>query len=471
MTKFGRRKFLSTGLIASSATVGSSIFLQSCAPDFAAIDAALQSKNQSDIPSNSSSNSSQPANKEDSTETNSNAASSDSQADTIKVGLLHSLSGSIGLSEIPLIDAELLAIAEINASGGILGKQLVPLKEDGASDWPTFAEKAEKLIDSDVSVIFGGLTSESRKAILPVVTAKNSLLWYPGAYEGQECSGHIFYAGATASQQIVPAIKWMIGNRGKAFFLVSSNARVTHEIAKAQIKAYGGKVAGEAFVPLVNGENADMSPLMSDIKTALPEGGIIFNALVGSHNRLFFRALNGAGLTSDRHLVMSVRMSETEVSDIGANFLAGHYAAWNYFQTIESPENKAWVDKFKGRYGPDRVIGAPMASAYAMVHLWAKAVAAAQTTQTEAVRQASYGQTFQAPEGSVTIRPNHHTTKALRIAKVRADGLFEILYTDKSTIEPEPWSQALAASKGVVCDWSDPEKGGKYRLKAVDENL
>lgn len=455
MTSFGRRKFLKVSLLSSTVTISGGLLLQSCAPDFAAMDAAVQSDGEPPDPESAES-----------------AGADEADDGTIKVGILHSLSGSMAISETPIVDAELLAIEEINASGGLLGKQLVPIKEDAASDWPTFAEKAEKLIDlRGVSVIFGGLASESRKAILPVVKAKNKLLWYPGAYEGQECSDHIFYAGATANQQVAPAVSWMVGNRGKSFFLVSSNARTLHEIAKEQVRAYGGKVAGEAYVPMVNGVNVDMNTVIDDIKKALPNGGIIFNALVGSHNRAFFRALKGAGLSTADYLVMSVRVAEEEVFQIGSILLDGHYAAWDYFQTIDSPENQEWVSKFQDKYGPDRVVGAPMATAYAMVHLWAQAVTTAGSTDTEAVREAAYGQTFQAPGGPTTVQPNHHITKTARIGRVGRDGLFEIMHTGDTPIDPVPWSQSLAASKGFACDWSDPAKGEKYAIESTDSSV
>ncbi len=460
MARFGRRKFLKVSVLSGSISAGASFILQSCAPDFAAIDKAITSEKPTPEGAEGSG-------AEDSS---TSANSANSKDDTIKVGILHSLSGTMALSEVPIADAELLAIEEINENGGVLGKQLVPVKEDASSDWPTFAEKAEKLITNrEVAVIFGGLTSRSRKAILPVVKAKNKLLWYPGAYEGQECSNHIFYAGATANQQIAPAVSWMIGNRGKSFFLVSSDAHTTHEIVKDQIREYGGTVAGEAYVPLVNGVNVDMSPVIDDIKKALPEGGIIFNSLVGSHNRAFFRAINSAGLSAEQYIVMSLRVAEEEVFQIGSTLLDGHYATWSYFQTIDSKENEAWIKQFKDRYGSDRVVGAPMASAYTMVHLWAQSVEAAKSTDTEAVRKAAYGQTFQAPEGPVTIQPNHHMTKTPRIGQVRSDGLFEVLYTADSPIDPVPWSQSLPASKGFSCDWSDPNKGGKYSIEAAKE--
>ncbi|MEL6161531.1 MAG: urea ABC transporter substrate-binding protein [Cyanobacteria bacterium J06627_32] len=446
MTRLSRRHFLA---YSSAAAAGTSLLLKAC---------STSSNSRSNLAaSNSNSSLEQPTASETPT-----AESSHDHSD-IKIGLLHSLSGALAISERSIIDAEKLAIQEINEAGGLLGKQLVPVLEDGASDWPTFAEKAEKLITQyQAAALFGGFTTASRKAILPVVTAKNKLLWYPGPYEGQECSKHIFYAGPTANQQIEPAVNWMLGNRGKSFFLVSSNERTTHEIVRTVLKANGGKIAGEAFVPLVSGKIPDMMPVVSDIKQALPKGGIVFNSLAGSYNRTFFKELKSAGLSAYRYLVMSVRIGEEDVLQIGKHFLQGHYATWRYFQTLETPENEAWVTKFKGTYGTDRVISDPMESAYTMVHLWAQSVRQANSLDTSAVRTAAYGQTFQAPGGTVTIQPNHHLTKPVHIGKVREDGLFDILWTANADIAPYPWSQRLEASEGFICDWQDPEKGGKH---------
>ncbi|MGB3765386.1 MAG: urea ABC transporter substrate-binding protein [Phormidesmis sp.] len=389
-------------------------------------------------------------------------------SDQIAVGILHSLSGDLAISEAPIVDAELLAIEEINAAGGVLGKPLVPKQEDGSSDWPTFAEKAEKLIDRyQVAVIFGGLTTESRKAMLPVVRAKDRLLWYPGAHEGQECAEHIFYAEATANQQIEPAVDWMLAHKGKSFFLVSSNARTVHELVKAQLKAKSGQVAGEAFVPLVNGTNVDMKPVVGDIKKALPEGGVVFSALVGDHNQAFFKALKSAGLSANQYPVMSVRLAEEDVAQIGPEFLRGHYATWNYFQSLQTPDNQAWVEKFQKRYGSERTVGSPMEAAYVMVHLWAQAVEAAGTTETQAVRQAAYAQTFSAPSGAVAIRPSNHVSRYARIGLARDSGQFEIVSAGDGPIQPIPWSQKLEESKGFACDYSGPEKGEKYKIEAA----
>ncbi|MFK8181839.1 MAG: urea ABC transporter substrate-binding protein [Phormidesmis sp.] len=430
------------------------VLLQSCAPDFAAIDASLTSEG---VPEEVSATDSDNATAK---------PGSEPEKGTVNVGLVHSLSGPLAISEAPLVEAELLAIEEINANGGVLGKQIIPLKEDASSDWPTFAEKAEKLInEQDATVLFGGMTSASRKALLPVVRVNDVLLWYPGAYEGQECDAHVFYTGVTANQQLAPAVSWMVGNRGKEFFLVSSGDRVTHDIVKAQVRDYDGKVAGEAYVPLVNGVRPDMAPVIEEIKQALPEGGVIFNALVGNHNRAFFKALRGAGLSYEKYLVMSVRVAEEESYQIGANLTNEHYAAWPYFQSIESEQNQDFVSRFQAKYGSDRLVGAPMEAAYSAVHLWAQSVEAAQSFDTKAVRTAAYGQTYDAPSGPITIQPNHHMVRTARIGKALDNGQFTILSTGENPIEPTPWSQALNASKGFSCDWSDPEKGGRYLMQ------
>lgn len=432
---------------------GGSVILKACAPDLSALDQP-------------SGGAAREAVEDASGAAVASAATAHSAEDNseIKVGLLHSLSGPLAISEGPLVDAERLAIEEINAAGGLLGKQLMPVVEDGASDWPTFAEKAEKLITQhNVAVIFGGFATASRKALLPVVTAKNRLLWYPGSYEGEECAQHIFYAGAIANQQIEPAINWMLGNRGKSFFLVSTHERATHDIAKAILKEKGGKVAGEAFVPLTLGREADMAPVISDIQQALPDGGIVLNSLVGMQNATFFKELRSAGLMASKYIVVSVRLSEPEVADIGKSFVRGHYAAWPYFQTLETPKNQGWVQTFRDRYGAERVVGGPVEAAYAMVHLWAQAVAQAQTVNTAAVRAATYGQTFAAPGGAKSVGVNHHVTQKMHVGQVQGDGLFKIMWSAPSAIAPLPWNQRIAANKDIICDWREPDKGRRYR--------
>ena len=384
--------------------------------------------------------------------------------DGIKVGILHSLSGTMAISETTVVDAEMMAIDEINAAGGVLGKQIIPIKEDGASDWPIFAEKAAKLIDQDnVVTVFGCWTSASRKAVLPVFESKKHMLWYPVQYEGQECSNNVFYTGATPNQQIEPAVDWLLENKGQEFFLVGSDyvfPRTANTIIKEQLAAKGGTVAGEDYVPL---GDTEVTPIITKIKASMPDGGVIFNSLNGDTNVAFFKQLQGAGLGADKYPVMSVSVAEEEVKQIGSEYLQGHYASWNYYQTVETPENNKFVSDFKAKYGDDRVTNDPMESAYIMVYLWKQAVEQAGTTDLEPVRAAAVGQAFDAPQGTVEMQPNHHISQTVRIGQVRDDGLFDIVWSTDSSLEPVPWNQYVKETKGYACDWTDPNKGGKYQ--------
>ncbi|MCM0593260.1 MAG: urea ABC transporter substrate-binding protein [Gloeotrichia echinulata DVL01] len=433
--QFNRRRFL----IYTSATIGSTILLKACA-------------NNSPSPTES------PA--------TSPAASPTTAAsgETIKVGILHSLSGTLSISEKSVVDAEKLAIKEINAAGGILGKQIEAIVEDGASNWDTFREKATKLIDQDkVTVVFGCWTSASRKNVKPVFESKDHQLWYPVQYEGQECSKNIFYTGAAPNQQIEPSVDWLLKNKGKEFFLVGSDyvfPRTANTIIKAQLEALGGKTVGEDYLPL---GNTEVTAIITKIKQALPNGGVIYNTLNGDSNVAFFKQLKGAGLTPDKYPSMSVSIAEEEVKAIGVQYLKGHYAAWNYFQTVDTPANKKFVEAFKKEYGADRVTNDPMEAAYIAVYLWKQSVEKAGTTDIAKVRSAAYGQTIDAPEGKVTLNVNHHLSKVVRIGQVRDDGLFDIIYASPAPVEPIPWNQFVKETKGFACDWSDPAKGGKYK--------
>ena len=397
---------------------------------------------------------------------NNNNTTTTSENDKIKVGILHSLGGTMAISETTVVEAEKLAIEEINAAGGVLGKQIEAIIEDGASDWPTFAEKANKLIDQDkVVTVFGCWTSASRKSVLPVFESKNHMLWYPVQYEGQECSKNIFYTGAAPNQQIEPAVNWLLENKGKEFFLVGSDyvfPRTANTIIKEQLKAKGGATIDEDYLPL---GNTEVTPIITKIKQALPNGGVIFNSLNGDSNVAFFKQLKGAGITPEKYPVMSVSIAEEEVRQIGKEFLIGHYAAWNYFQTVDTEANKKWVESFRAKYGAERVTNDPMEAAYIMVYLWKQAVEKAGTADDlEAVRMAAIGQTFDAPEGLVKMNANHHISKTVRIGQVRDDGLFDIVWSTKEPIDPIPWNQFVPATKGFACDWSDPNKGGKFKI-------
>ncbi|WP_315794886.1 urea ABC transporter substrate-binding protein [Paenibacillus sp. BIC5C1] len=374
-----------------------------------------------------------------------------SSGDTIKVGVLHSLSGTMAISEVSVKDAEMLAIEEINAAGGVLGKQIEPVVEDGASDWPTFAEKAGKLLQQDkVAAVFGGWTSASRKAMLPVFEQNKGLLFYPVQYEGLESSPNIFYTGATTNQQIVPSVTWLLENRGKKFYLLGSDyvfPKTANQVIKAQLAAEGGEVVGEEYTPL---GHTDYSTIISKIKAAKPD--IVYNTLNGDSNVAFFKQLKDAGISSEQLTTLSVSVAEEEIRGIGADVLKGHLASWNYYQTTETPENKTFVEKYKEKYGADRVTADPIEAGYVAVYLWKAAVEKAGSTDVEKVKEAAKGLEFDAPEGKVTVDgENQHIYKTVRIGEVQEDGQFKELWNSGAPVKPDPylktyeWGASLSA--------------------------
>jgi urea transport system substrate-binding protein len=388
----------------------------------------------------------------------------------VKVGILHSRSGTMAISENTVAEAELMAIDEINKAGGVLvdGKRLkiVPVEEDGASDWPTFAEKSKKLIDQDkVAVVFGGWTSASRKAMLPVFEAKDHFLFYPIQYEGQECSKNIFYSGAAPNQQAEPAVKWLLKNKGKDFFLVGSDyvyPRTANTIMKEQLKAEGGKVVGEDYLPL---GNTEVAPIIAKIKQALPKGGVIVNTLNGDSNVAFFKQMKAAGITpANGYSIMSFSIAEEEIAAIGPEYLEGTYAAWNYFQSLDTPASKKFTADFKAKYGEKRVTSDPAEAAYDMVYLWAKAAEKAKSVDDNKVREALVGVSFDAPEGKVTVEPNHHLSKLVLIGEVQKNGMFKIL-ENKGIVKPVAWNQFVPETKGYTCDWTQKRPdAGKFKM-------
>lgn len=364
---------------------------------------------------------------------------SSNDANTIKVGILHSLSGTMAISEASVKDAEIMAIDEINANGGVLGKKLQPVIEDGASDWPTFAEKARKLIQQDkVAAVFGCWTSASRKAVLPVFESLHGMLFYPVQYEGLEQSPNIFYTGATTNQQIVPAIDYLLKQGKKKMYLLGSDyvfPRTANTIIKAQLRGNGGTLAGEEYMPL---GATEFSTVISKIKSSKPD--VVFNTLNGDSNVAFFKQLKDAGFTAAQLPVLSVSVAEEEVRGIGAENIAGHLAAWNYFQTTDTPENKKFVAAYKEKYGKDRVTDDPIEAGYFGVYLWKAACEKAGSTDVDKVRAAANGVTFAAPEGAVAIDgPTQHTCKVVRIGKFRPDGLVDEIYSSKKPATPDPY--------------------------------
>ena len=377
------------------------------------------------------------------------SAGGSSSGATIKVGILHSLSGTMAISEVTVRDAELLAIDEINAAGGVLGKKLEPVVEDGASDWPTFAEKAQKLISQDkVATVFGGWTSASRKAMLPVFERNKALLWYPVQYEGLESSPYIFYTGATTNQQIVPGLDYLKEQGKKSIFLVGSDyvfPRTANKIIKAYAAANGMTVVGEEYTPL---GHTEYSTVVNKLSQAKPDA--VFNTLNGDSNVAFFKSLRSAGITAESMPSVSVSVAEEEVKGIGADNIAGHLVAWNYYQTTEGAKNEAFVKAFKGKYGANKVTSDPMEAGYNAVHLWAQAVAKAGSTDVEAVKKAAAGISLDLPEGKVTVDgENQHVFKTARIGLVQPDGQIKEVWNSGSPLKPDPYLKGYPWAAGL----------------------
>jgi urea transport system substrate-binding protein len=393
----------------------------------------------------------------------------------VKVGILHSLSGTMAISETTLKEVEEMAIDEINAAGGVkvAGKsyKIVPVVEDGASDWPTFAEKAQKLIDSDkVAVVFGGWTSASRKAMLPVFESKNHMLFYPIQYEGQECSRNIFYTGAVPNQQAEPAVQWLMdkfsGKLGKKVYLVGSDyvyPRTANTIIKEQMKALGGETVGEDYIPL---GNTEVAPIIAKIKKAFPNGGIIINTLNGDSNVALFKQFKASGIDPAKYPIMSFSIAEEEIRQIGPEYTTGTYAAWNFFMSLDTPASKKFTADFKAKYGADRVTGDPAESAYNMLYLWKNAVEKAGTFEDlNKVRTDMIGITFAAPQGEIKMFPNHHTSERVLIGEAEATGQFKILQDSVKAIAPIPWNQFVPETKGFTCDWTQNRPdAGKFKM-------
>jgi urea transport system substrate-binding protein len=367
----------------------------------------------------------------------------------IKVGILHSLSGTMAISEVTVKNAELMAIEEINAAGGVLGKKLVPVVEDGASDWPTFAEKAQKLISVDkVATVFGGWTSASRKAMLPVFEKNKALLWYPVQYEGLESSPYIFYTGATTNQQIVPALDYLKKEGKKRVFLVGSDyvfPRTANKVIKAYAEANGMEVLGEEYTPL---GATEFGTMINKIKSAGPDA--IFNTLNGDSNVAFFKQMKSAGITAADLPTVSVSVAEEEVKGIGPDNIAGHLVAWNYYQTTETSENESFVESFKKMYGADKVTSDPMQAGYVAVYLWKAAVEKAGSIDPEKVKEAADGITFSAPEGEVKIDgATQHIHKTARIGIIEPDGQIKEVWNSGGPIKPDPYLKAYDWAKGL----------------------
>jgi len=377
-------------------------------------------------------------------------------ADTIKVGILHSLSGTMAISETSLKNTALMTIDEINAKGGLLGKKLEPVVVDPASNWPLFAEKTRQLLTKDkVDVIFGCWTSVSRKSVLPVVEELNGLLFYPVQYEGQELSKNIFYTGAAPNQQAIPAVEYLMSPKGgsaKRFFLLGTDyvyPRTTNKILRAFLKSKGVADSDimEVYTPF---GHSDYQTIVSDIKKfSAGKKTAVISTVNGDSNVPFYKELGNQGLKSTQVPVVAFSVGEEELRGIDTKPLVGNLAAWNYFMSIKNPTNTAFIAKYKAWAKKNNVPNAdkvvtndPMEATYVGINMWAQAVKKAGSTDVDKVRAAMAGQSFAAPSGyTLTMdETNHHLHKPVMIGEVRADGQFNIVYKTPTTIKAEPWS-------------------------------
>ena len=375
---------------------------------------------------------------------------------TIKVGILHSLSGTMAISETVLKDTVLMAIDEINANGGVMGQKLEPVIVDPASNWPLFAEKTKQLLGQDkVSVIFGCWTSVSRKSVLPVVEEMNGLLFYPVQYEGEELSKNVFYTGAAPNQQAIPAVDYLMSKAGggaKRWVLLGTDyvyPRTTNKILRAYLKSKGvaDKDIDEKYTPF---GHSDYQTIVADVKK-FSEGGktAVVSTINGDSNVPFYKELGNAGLKAKDVPVVAFSVGEEELRGVDTKPLVGHLAAWNYFQSIKSPANTEFIKKWSAYAQAKKLPGAdkpltndPMEATYIGINMWKQAVEKAKSTDTDKVIAAMAGQTFTAPSGIVSKmdEKNHHLHKSVFIGEIKADGQFNVVWKTPGPVKAKPWS-------------------------------
>ena len=359
---------------------------------------------------------------------------------TVKVGILHSVTGTMAISETGSVQAEKLAIEQINASGGILGRKIEVIQEDGASDWPTFAEKSKKLLVNDkVAAVFGCWTSASRKAVLPVFEQYNGMLYYPTFYEGLEQSPNVIYTGQEATQQILAGIDWVVKEKSaKSFYLLGSDyiwPRTSNKIARKHIEKLGLNVVGEEYYPL---GHTQFNSVINKIKLKKPD--VIYAIVVGGSNVAFYKQLKAAGIDLSKQTLLTISVTEDEIQGIGGENIAGAFAAMKYFQSLDNDNNKAFVKAFKEKWGANVVIGDVTQAAYLGPWLWKAAVEKAGSFDIDSVRKASPGIELKtAPEGYVKIHPNHHLWSKTRIGLALPDGQYKVVYETKDLMEPNPF--------------------------------
>jgi urea transport system substrate-binding protein len=392
--------------------------------------------------------------------------------DTIKVGVLHSLSGTMAISETTLKDAILLLIEEQNAKGGLLGKKLEAVVVDPASDWPMFAEKARDLLARDkVAVVFGCWTSVSRKSVLPVFEELNGLLFYPVQYEGQESSKNVIYTGAAPNQQAIPAVDYLLDEGVKRFVLVGTDyvfPRTANKIVEAYLLKKGIAQADIVtyYTPF---SHSDWQSIVSDIKKLGGSGlkTAVISTINGDANVPFYKELAAQNISASSVPVMAFSVGEEELSGVDPKPLVGHLAAWNYFQSVETPANVEFIKKWKAFIKDDkRVTNDPMEASYLGFNLWVKAVEKAKTTDVDAVLKAIVGlETPNLTGGTAKVLPNHHLTKPVLIGEIEDNGQFQVVLSTEKEVEGDAWSDYLPESADLIADWTAPINCGNYNEK------
>lgn len=394
-------------------------------------------------------------------------------ADTIKVGVLHSLSGTMAISETTLKDTMLMLIEEQNKKGGLLGKQLEPVVVDPASNWPLFAEKARGLVEKDnVDAVFGCWTSVSRKSVLPVFEELDSLLFYPVQYEGEESSKNVFYTGAAPNQQAVPAVDYLMNEVGVERWVLAGTdyvyPRTTNKILEAYLKAKGVK-AENIMVNYTPFGHADWQSIVSDIKKfgATGKKTAVVSTINGDANVPFYKELGAQGVSAEDIPVVAFSVGEEELSGIDTAPLVGHLAAWNYFMSVDAEPNDTFIDSWHTYIKNDkRVTNDPMEAHYLGFKMWIEAVKKAGTTEPAAVQDAIIGVSVpNLTGGYATMMPNHHITKPVLIGEIQDDGQFEVVWETSGTVAGDAWSDFLPGSKDLISDWRAPLSCGNYNVK------
>ncbi|WP_407636114.1 urea ABC transporter substrate-binding protein [Paraglaciecola psychrophila] len=397
------------------------------------------------------------------------------QEDTIKVGVLHSLSGTMAISETTLKDTVLMMIEKQNKKGGILGKKLEAVVVDPASNWPLFAEKTRELLAKDkVDVIFGCWTSVSRKSALPVLEELNGLLFYPVQYEGEESSKNVFYTGAAPNQQAIPAVDYLMNDIGATRWVLAGTdyvyPRTTNKILEAYLKAKGVKDE-DIMISYTPFGHSDWQGIVSDIKTFGSTGKktAVVSTVNGDANIPFYKELGNQGISAEDIPVIAFSVGEEELSGFDTAPLVGHLAAWNYFQSVESEENDAFIAEWKKYIGDDkRVTNDPMEATYIGFEMWVKAVEKAGTTEVDAVEQAMIGVAVpNLTGGTAVMNANHHLSKPVLIGEIQDNGQFEVVWETPDTVIGDAWSNFLPSSKNLISDWTAPVSCGNFDVKTA----